>query len=194
MRHAGFALGVAAALAGCASPPREWVVVLPSADGHAGTVVVTREGTETVLQGPYRSLRTGGAAPFIADEKEVATRFGDALAARPKPPERFTLYFVNDRDELTRESRAALDAVVATIGNRPAPEIVLIGHADTTRSHEYNDALSLRRAERVRAELVRIGVPAARIGVEGRGKREPIIPTPDGQAEPRNRRVEVEVR
>jgi outer membrane protein OmpA-like peptidoglycan-associated protein len=59
---------------------------------------------------------------------------------------------------------------------------------------EYNDRLSRQRAERVRAELVRLGVDAARISVEGRGERELLVPTTDEMPEPQNRRVEVSVR
>ena len=67
-------------------------------------------------------------------------------------------------------------------------------YTDAKGSDAYNDALSLRRAQRIRAELIRLGIDPARIAAEGRGKRELLVPTPDNQAEPRNRRVEVEVR
>lgn len=46
----------------------------------------------------------------------------------------------------------------------------------------------------MRGELARIGIPADRIQAAGRGEREPLVPTPDEVAEPRNRRVEVTVR
>jgi outer membrane protein OmpA-like peptidoglycan-associated protein len=46
----------------------------------------------------------------------------------------------------------------------------------------------------VRDELVKVGIAADRIRVEGRGEREPLVPTPDEVAEPRNRRVEISVR
>jgi OmpA-OmpF porin, OOP family len=71
---------------------------------------------------------------------------------------------------------------------------VVVGHTDRQGSLEYNDGLSLRRAERVRAQLVRIGIAGERIGVAGRGERAPLVPTEDGVAEPRNRRVEIIVR
>jgi outer membrane protein OmpA-like peptidoglycan-associated protein len=83
---------------------------------------------------------------------------------------------------------------VDEIARRPAPEIVVIGHTDRVGAVPYNDALSLRRAERVRDELVKVGITADRISVAGRGEREPLVPTPDEVAEPRNRRVEINVR
>ena len=57
-----------------------------------------------------------------------------------------------------------------------------------------NDRLSLLRAERVRASLVAQGIAPERIQASGRGEREPIVQTADGVDEPRNRRVEINVR
>ena len=50
------------------------------------------------------------------------------------------------------------------------------------------------RAKRVREDLIKRGISADRIEVSGRGKREPLVPTPEGVSEPMNRRVEVNVR
>jgi len=70
----------------------------------------------------------------------------------------------------------------------------VIGHTDRVGAVEFNDALSRKRAETVASRLVAAGVPAERIAVAGRGEREPLIPTNDEVAEPRNRRVEIKVR
>lgn len=193
MRRLVVALGTLGLLGGCAAT-KEWYVVLPSQDGHAGSVVVTRAGTETVLQGPYSATKTGESGAFIADAREVEEAFGAALRAMPARPTSLTLYFIENQDEFTDASRAEFAAIADAVTRRPAPQVTLIGHADATGSHAHNDALSLRRAQRMRAELVKLGIDEARIAVEGRGKRELLVPTPDNQAEPRNRRVEVEIR
>ncbi len=70
----------------------------------------------------------------------------------------------------------------------------MIGHTDRVGTVPYNDALSLRRADRVRNDLVQLGIPSDRITVAGRGEREPIVATEDEVPEPRNRRVEITVR
>jgi len=70
----------------------------------------------------------------------------------------------------------------------------VIGHTDAVGTMAYNDELSIKRAERMRIELVKLGAAKDRIRMVGRGKREPLIRTPDGAPEPRNRRVEVNVR
>ena len=74
------------------------------------------------------------------------------------------------------------------------PDVVVIGHTDRIGNEQFNDRLSLQRAERVRSELVKLGIPQVRIQTAGRGEREPLINTPDEVSEPRNRRVEINVR
>ena len=80
------------------------------------------------------------------------------------------------------------------IAKRPVPDIVVIGHADSTGSDPLNDKLSLQRANAIREEMIKRGIPAADVVAEGRGKREPVVKTGEGVAEARNRRVEIIVR
>jgi outer membrane protein OmpA-like peptidoglycan-associated protein len=70
----------------------------------------------------------------------------------------------------------------------------VIGHTDSVGTLEANDALSLRRAATVRALLVTQGVAESSIEVAGRGEREPLVPVGDEVAEPKNRRVEINLR
>ena len=97
-------------------------------------------------------------------------------------------------DEFSEESKREVDIILAEIAKRPVPDVLVIGHTDAVGSDSFNDALGLQRAETVRAALIRLGIPAADIRALSRGKRELAIPTPDGVAEPRNRRVEIIVR
>jgi outer membrane protein OmpA-like peptidoglycan-associated protein len=120
--------------------------------------------------------------------------FGDTLDALPGSPTSFTLYFLEGKDELTAESQAQLEDVFAELKRRPLPDIVVIGHTDTVGALDFNDHLSRARADRMRDLLVERGLPADRIQAAGRGKRELLIPTDDNVSEPRNRRVEINVR
>ncbi len=70
----------------------------------------------------------------------------------------------------------------------------ITGHADTTGSSAANMAMSLQRANGIKAYLVRGGVPAAAIGVSGKGDRQLLIQTGAGVSEPQNRRAEVMLR
>jgi len=84
--------------------------------------------------------------------------------------------------------------VFAELKHRPLPDVAVIGHTDTVGGLEYNDKLSRARAERMRDMLVELGIPPERIQAAGRGKRELLVPTEDNISEPRNRRVEINVR
>jgi outer membrane protein OmpA-like peptidoglycan-associated protein len=106
----------------------------------------------------------------------------------------FTLFFVFGTDTLTPESLQLLGRVSGEVTRRPAAEVIVIGHTDRVGSDQQNDALSLQRAERVRQELVRLGIATERIETVGRGERELLVPTEDEVPEPRNRRVELTVR
>jgi len=194
---------VTAFAAGCAEPPpkpkvaEETVVVLPGPDGKAGTVVVERAGERQVLNEPYatsRISREGQQSAARTSAQEVKSAFGTTLGALPARPATFMLYFITGKDELAPESKAELGKILDELKQRPSPDVVAIGHTDTVGSQESNDRLSLQRAERVRSMLVGIGIPADRIYSAGRGERELLVPTADNVDEPRNRRVEINVR
>lgn len=187
----------------CGSQPKldlsreDVVIVLPEEGGKVGTVVVHTAAEEQTVHGAYAAarVRSGGKLEVLTLEKaEVDRTFGPALSAMPQRPASFLLYFQEGSDELTPESAKSLSRVLAEIAGRPAAEVAVIGHTDLVGTDQYNDALSTQRAQRVRDELLRAGIPADRIEVAARGKREPLYRTPEGVAEPRNRRVEVSVR
>ena len=190
------ALLLALLLAGCAARPQGTVVLLPDAQGRDTAVLVQQDGGELLLDRPHAAAELTSRGPLKAESSgaQVQARFGAALAARPATPQQFTLYFVEGKDEFTDESKRALDGVLAEIAQRPVPDVLVIGHTDKVGNDAFNDALSRQRAEVVRRALVARGVAAENIVVVGRGKREPIVPTADGVAEARNRRVEILVR
>lgn len=181
-------------LAACAAPDR--VVLLPDDSGKVGKLNVAGRNGDTLLDAAYDTATVGGdsARRSTSDPAELGREFGPALAALPPAPQSYLLYFASDSDVLNADSRSVVQNIRAAIANRPAAEVVVIGHTDTQGSDEYNDRLSLQRARAVRDQLVALGFDAARISVAGRGKREPLVPTADGMPEPVNRRVEILVR
>ena len=203
MRYLAALAATALLAAGCAAPPKAPVaapslfVVLPSSDGHVGSVVVHGAGAPRVIDTAYgaqRALGDGSLQASQMTEAQVREEFGATLAALPGKPASFTLYFLEGRDELTAESRGELEKVFGELRRRPLPDILVTGHTDTGGGLAYNDKLSLARAERLREMLVTLGIPAERIQAAGRGKREPLVATDDNISEPRNRRVEISVR
>jgi outer membrane protein OmpA-like peptidoglycan-associated protein len=201
MRFAAIAAAalIAAACAHLDDKPRgpELFAVIPhGADGHVGAIVVHRAGKTQVVNTAYGAQRIDeeGFRRASVTPEQVKADFAETLAALPGHPARFTLYFLEGRDELTPESQRELDRVFAELRNRPLPDIAVIGHTDTVGGMKYNDKLSLARAGRMRDILVELGLPAERITVAGRGKRELLVTTGENIGEPRNRRVEIDVR
>jgi outer membrane protein OmpA-like peptidoglycan-associated protein len=176
----------------------ESVTILPPPPGKSiGGVVLKRGNEEHLLDTPYASGRirgTGQMQVVQSSQSEVHASFSDVLAALPPRPAKFMLYFVTGKDVLTPESEVELQSVLAEMKKRPSPDVLVIGHTDTQGGPESNDALSLQRAERMKKYLEGIGIPPGRITVAGRGDRELLVPTGPNVDEPRNRRVEINVR
>ncbi len=103
------------------------------------------------------------------------------------------LYFPFDSDRIGDSATAALNALVEVVAAKPEARISVNGHADRVGSVQYNLDLSERRSRFVVKALTHSGVDAARISYFAFGESDPAIPTADGVAEPRNRRVEIAV-
>lgn len=192
-------LALAALAAGCASAPRTPALfaVIPGADGHVGAVVVRTDREERVIDSAYGAQRLRGDGSVEASRltaADVRREFGSTLDALPGKPATFMLYFLEGKDELTPESKSEMEKVFGELKRRPLPDILVIGHTDTVGGLAFNDRLSLARAERLREMMIGLGIPAERIAAAGRGKRELLVPTEDSVSEPRNRRVEINVR
>jgi outer membrane protein OmpA-like peptidoglycan-associated protein len=182
-------------LAACATP-QGGVVLLPERNGIDSAVVVDQGGKQLTLTQPYAGAKLTSAGPQAQawTAETVKAQFGAAIDAQPLPPSQFTLYFVEGRDEFTEESRRVIDGIFTEIARRPVPDVLVIGHTDKVGSDPFNDQLSRQRADVVRNALLARGIAADKVVAIGRGKREPVVPTADGVAEPRNRRVEIQVR
>lgn len=192
---------------------KEMVVVVPSADGHVGMVVVERGDDRVILNEAYATSRVTsdgqihleklepkdvqprGEQPALEHVASTLPMFHDAIAALPTRPVSFLLYFVTGTDDLTEASKLELARMLEELRSRKVADIVVIGHTDRVGNEQTNDELSLARAERVKGEFVAQGIASAeRIRAAGRGEREPVVPTENDVDEPFNRRVEINVR
>ena len=185
---------LAAGMAGCAPATR--VVLLPQ-EGRQGAVEVTARGTTTTLSTPYNAALVGSGAPVETQQmtaQQVDRRYRELLAAQPAPEQKFTLYFETGGSQLTPESTSRLADLLSRASERPGGEIIVTGHTDSVGPGPANDQLSLQRASAIRDELVQRGFDRTRVDAVGRGEREPLVPTPDNTAEPRNRRAEITIR
>ena len=125
--------------------------------------------------------------------------------ARPAPPppppaptsEKVTFaadtFFDFDKAVLKPDGKAKLDDLAGKLKGITLEVVIAVGHTDSVGSDAYNQRLSVKRAESVKAYLVSKGIEANRVYTEGKGEKQPVADnkTKDGRA--KNRRVEIEV-
>jgi peptidoglycan-associated lipoprotein len=159
-------------------------------------VLVTGPEGTTVLEKHHDGAGLGGPAgkTFIVSDQQIAKDFGAAIAARPKQPAGFLLYFETAGARLTPQSKAVIPKIAEEVSQRAAPDISITGHTDTVGTDDDNLALGLTRARLVADQIDSARFGANRVTIESHGERNLLVPTPDNTAEPRNRRVEVTVR
>lgn len=200
---ASLAVGVMSACAKPAlpdpEPHQDLIVLLPdNGNGTAGRATVSTSKGRVDLAEAGDSTRVApneSPTPVASmSDADVRRMFGKALAALPPPPQAFTLYFRFDSEELTDESRKVVQDVLRSVKRRPFPDVVVLGHTDTTGTKAKNWELGLKRANTIRALLVKTGLDRSTIDVVSHGERELLVQTADEVFEPRNRRVEILVR
>ncbi|GLS16077.1 outer membrane protein OmpA [Hydrogenophaga electricum] len=98
-----------------------------------------------------------------------------------------------DKAVLKPAGKTALDTLVADMAKVDVETVIAVGHTDAIGTETYNQALSVRRVEAVKAYLVSKGVPADRIKTEGRGETQPVASNQTREGRAQNRRVEIEV-
>lgn len=119
-------------------------------------------------------------APVVVPEQQKITLEADVL-------------FDFDKYALKPEGREKLDDVVSKMQGLNLEVIIAIGHTDSIGTNEYNQKLSVRRAESVKSYLVSKGVGADRIYTEGKGETQPVANNKTRDGRQQNRRVELEV-
>ena len=191
------ALALLLVMAGCGLPSNV-VILIPDENGTVGKIAVHEGASTAALDRPLAAVNAGSEASvrnvFTAQRADVDSEFAGVLAATPRAPLVYILYFQSGLTELDPRSRGDLAAATAAGKGISNVDISVVGHADATGSDAYNSALSLKRAQTVRDALVAAGIPSDVIEVDYHGANNPLIPTPRGVPEPRNRRVEVTIR
>lgn len=98
-----------------------------------------------------------------------------------------------DKAVVKPEGKAALDDLLAKLQGMNTEVMVTVGHTDSVGSDAYNQKLSLRRAEAVKAYIVSKGVDGARVYTEGKGESQAVADNKTAEGRAKNRRVTVEV-
>ena len=102
-------------------------------------------------------------------------------------------FFDFNKTIVKKEGKEKLDKLVKALSGVDTEVIVAVGHTDWIGTDAYNQKLSERRANAVKAYLVSKGVPASKIFTEGKGEKQPIADNRTKEGRAKNRRVEVEV-
>jgi OOP family OmpA-OmpF porin len=121
-----------------------------------------------------------------------------APAAKPKPvAEKITfaadVLFDFDKAVIKSEGKSKLDDLAAKVKDVNLEVVIAIGHTDSIGSDTYNQRLSMRRAESVKAYLVSKGIEPNRVYTEGKGEKQPVASNSTKEGRQKNRRVEIEV-
>ncbi|WP_341914075.1 outer membrane protein OmpA [Polaromonas sp. YR568] len=102
-------------------------------------------------------------------------------------------FFDFDKSVLKPEGKAKLDDLVGKIKDINLEVIIAVGHTDAVGSDSYNQKLSVRRSESVKAYLVSKGIEKNRVYTEGKGEKQPVADNKTAEGRAKNRRVEIEV-
>jgi OOP family OmpA-OmpF porin len=144
------------------------------------------------------------APPAPAPAPKPAPAVVPPAAPKPAPPappapmsEKVTYaadaFFDFDKAVLKDEGKAKLDDLVSKMPGMNLEVIIAVGHTDSVGADAYNDKLSLRRSEAVKAYLESKGVEKNRIYTEGKGEKQPVADNKTKEGRAKNRRVEIEV-
>ncbi len=136
-------------------------------------------------------------APAPAPVAAPAPRPAPAPAPQPPAATKVTYasdaFFDFDKSVLKPEGKAKLDELVGKVKAISLEVIIAVGHTDSVGSDAYNQKLSFKRSEAVKAYLVTKGIEKNRVYTEGKGEKQPVADNKTSAGRAKNRRVEIEV-
>ncbi len=183
---------------GCGSK-KNFIVLTPTEDGSVGALQVENQKGSAILDEEGKAIYVADkesvpSEPTAISRPEIDAFFKEALQVHPLMPQSFLLYFLFNSNQLAEESQQKISEIQQAIKDRDSTDIAIIGHTDRTGSDAYNQQLSFKRAQAVQKFLTENDVNGDDITITYYGEGNPLIPTADNVAEPRNRRVEVMIR
>jgi OOP family OmpA-OmpF porin len=140
-------------------------------------------------------------APRVAAPAPAPAPRAAAPAARPAPPPAAATkvtyaadtFFDFDKSVLKADGKAKLDDLAGKVKAINLEVIIAVGHTDSAGSDAYNQKLSVKRADAVKAYLITKGIEKNRVYTEGKGEKQPVADNKTDAGRSKNRRVEIEV-
>jgi OmpA-OmpF porin, OOP family len=132
-------------------------------------------------------------APTVAPKPAPAPAPAPQQPAAAKVTYAADAFFDFDKSVIKPAGKAKLDDLVGKVKGINLEVIIAVGHTDSVGSDAYNQKLSVRRAESVKAYLVSKGIEKNRIYTEGKGEKQPVADNKTKEGRAKNRRVEIEV-
>jgi OOP family OmpA-OmpF porin len=169
------------------APKVEEKKAAPAPAPEPGPVVEYEPATPSFDLAPAPAPKAA-VAPAPAPKAAVAP-----VAAPAKITYAADAFFAFDKSVVQAAGKAKLDDLVKRMQAMDIEVVVAVGHTDSTGPSSYNQRLSVRRAEAVKAYMVSKGVNADRIFTEGKGEDSPVADNSSRSGRAKNRRVEVEV-
>ena len=125
-------------------------------------------------QEPPKPAPPPAPPPAPAPEVKPAPPAPKPKPAAEKVTSAGTVHFDFDKAELRPEGKATLDELANKVRGINLEVVIAIGHADMIGSDAYNQKLSVRRAEAIKAYLVSKGIEPNRVYTEGKGEKQPV--------------------
>lgn len=154
------------------------------------TPATAAEGCDGAL---VKAAPTPAPAPAVAPAAPAPAPVAPPVAQTQKVTYAADAFFDFDKSVLKPEGKAKLDDVASKVKNINLEVIIAVGHTDSIGSDAYNQKLSVRRAEAVKAYLVSKGIDKSRVYTEGKGEKQPVADNKTAAGRAKNRRVEIEV-
>ena len=109
----------------------------------------------------------------------------------PEAPEPQYLHYDTNQPQPKAGEEQVVDDALGKLQSSVDLHVLVVGHTDSVGQEEYNQQLSLKRAEGIRDRLVEAGIQPARIEYAARGESEPLEGEDTDEARAKNRRVEL---